>query len=324
VGETSASYQIRSSIRSALDFSAPGDRVLVGVSGGADSLALAQGLILEAEEFAIQPIAIIIDHQLQKNSHEVASTTEKTLVGIGFTDVRIIKVKVDGRDGIEASARRARYSAFEEVARNLDATLFLLGHTKDDQAETVLMGLARGSGTRSLSGMAEKYGIFFRPLLAITRAQTIRACEEWKLSPWSDPHNDDLQFTRVRVRKNVLPTIERDLGPGIADALVRSAKLLRDDADALDEWSASLFSGMNPLDLDVVALESLPRAVRTRVLRLAIYAAGAPAGSLNAEHIAPVEAMVSAWRGQGECSLPGGVKVQRISGRLSLLRPTHN
>ena len=324
MGETSASYQIRSSIRSALDFSAPGDRVLVGVSGGADSLALAQGLILEAEEFAIQPIAIIIDHQLQKNSHEVASTTEKTLVGIGFTDVRIIKVKVDGRDGIEASARRARYSAFEEVARNLDATLFLLGHTKDDQAETVLMGLARGSGTRSLSGMAEKYGIFFRPLLAITRAQTIRACEEWKFSPWSDPHNDDLQFTRVRVRKNVLPTIERDLGPGIADALVRSAKLLRDDADALDEWSASLFSGMNPLDLDVVALESLPRAVRTRVLRLAIYAAGAPAGSLNAEHITPVEAMVTAWRGQGECSLPGGVKVQRISGRLSLLRPTHN
>ena len=298
--------------------------MLVGVSGGADSLALAQGLILEAEEFAIQPIAIIIDHQLQKNSHEVASTTEKTLVGIGFTDVRIIKVKVDGRDGIEASARRARYSAFEEVARNLDATLFLLGHTKDDQAETVLMGLARGSGTRSLSGMAEKHGIFFRPLLAITRAQTIRACEEWKFSPWSDPHNDDLQFTRVRVRKNVLPTIERDLGPGIADALVRSAKLLRDDADALDEWSASLFSGMNPLDLDVVALESLPRAVRTRVLRLAIYAAGAPAGSLNAEHITPVEAMVTAWRGQGECSLPGGVKVQRISGRLSLLRPTHN
>ena len=134
MGETSASYQIRSSIRSVLDFSAPGDRVLVGVSGGADSLALAQGLILEAEEFAIQPVAIIIDHQLQKKSHEVALSTEKILIGIGYTDVRIIKVSVDGRDGMEASARRARYSAFEDVAREVDATLFLMGHTKDDQA----------------------------------------------------------------------------------------------------------------------------------------------------------------------------------------------
>lgn len=250
--------------------------MLVGVSGGADSLALAKGLILEAEEFAIQPIAIIIDHQLQKNSHEVSEATEKTLVGIGYTDVRIIKVSVDGRDGMEASARRARYSAFEDVAREVDATLFLLGHTKDDQAETVLLGLARGSGTRSLSGMAEQHGIFFRPLLAITREQILRACEEWQLLPWSDPHNDDVQYTRVRVRKSVIPTIERELGPGIVDALARSAKLLRDDADALDEWSASLFSGMNPLDLDVAVLESLPRAVRTRVLRLAIYAAGLP------------------------------------------------
>ena len=324
MGETSASYQIRSAVRDALNFSSPGDRVLVGVSGGPDSLVLAKALMLEAEEFAIQPIAIIVDHQLQNNSHDVAIATEKNLIGVGYTDVRIMKVHVDGKDGMEAAARRARYSAFAEVAGEVEATLFFLGHTKDDQAETVLLGLARGSGTRSLSGMAYRQGIYVRPLLEITREQVLSACDEWKLSPWSDPHNEEERFARVRARKNVIPIIERELGPGISDALARSAKLLRDDADALDEWSASLFAGMNPLDLEISTLEALPKAVRSRILRLAIYAAGAPAGSLTADHIAPVEAMISAWRGQGECSLPGGVKVERISGRLSLLRPNRN
>ena len=320
MGEPTATLLIRNAVKATLDFCAPGDRVLIGVSGGADSLALAKAVILESESAALQPIAIIINHQLQEKSGDVAEATEKILVGMGYTDIRIIPVIVDGKDGIEASARRARYDAFEHVAREIDATVFLLGHTKDDQAETVLLGLARGSGTRSLSGMAEHYGMYFRPLLGISRAQTVAACAEWNIQPWFDPHNDDEKFTRVKVRKNVLPVFERELGPGISDALVRSAKLLRDDADALDEWASSLFAGMNPRDLDVATLESLPRAVRTRVLRLAIYAAGAPAGSLSAEHIAPVEAMISAWRGQGASALPGGVKVERISGRLSLLR----
>lgn len=320
MGEASATHLVRTAVRTTLNFCAPGDRVLVGVSGGADSLALAKAVILESEVAAIQPIAIIIDHQLQANSHEVSLSAEKTLMAIGYTDIRIIKVRVDGKDGMEAAARRVRYEAFEKVAREVDATVFLLGHTLDDQAETVLLGLARGSGTRSLSGMPEHFGMYFRPLLGITRTQTLAACDEWNLPIWFDPQNEDEKFTRVKVRKVVLPTMENELGPGISAALVRSAKLLRDDADALDEWAATLYSGMNPVNLDVVTLESLPRAVRTRVLRLAIYAAGAPAGSLNAEHIAPVEAMVSAWRGQGACSLPGGVKVERISGRLSLLR----
>lgn len=315
-----SSAAVRSAIRSALTFASAGDQILVGVSGGADSLALAAGLFLEAAEKVLKPIAVIIDHGLQDNSETVSNNTRLELEKIGYKDIRIIKIKVEVTDGIEASARRSRYEAFNKLALELNAKVFLLGHTKDDQAETVLLGLARGSGTRSLSGMAHVNGVFVRPLLSISRSQTVAACAEWKLIPWQDPHNSNEKFTRVRVREKVLPNMEKEIGPGVADALVRSARLLRDDADALDEWAANEFSKFNPTDFDIAELAELPKAVRTRILRMAIYALGAPAGSLSAEHIDPVEALISAWHGQGVCSLPGGVKVARISGRLSLLR----
>lgn len=314
------SAAVRSAIRSALTFASAGDQILVGVSGGADSLALAAGLFLEAAEKVLKPIAVIIDHGLQNNSETVSNNTRLELEKIGYKDIRIIKIKVEVTDGIEASARRSRYEAFNKLALELNAKVFLLGHTKDDQAETVLLGLARGSGTRSLSGMAHVNGVFVRPLLLISRSQTVAACAEWNLIPWQDPHNSNEKFTRVRVREKILPNMEKEIGPGVADALVRSARLLRDDADALDEWAANEFSKFNPTDFDIAELVKLPKAVRTRILRMAIYTLGAPAGSLSAEHIDPVEALISAWHGQGVCSLPGGVKVARISGRLSLLR----
>ena len=193
-----------------------------------------------------------------------------------------------------------------------------LGHTKDDQAETVLLGLARGSGTRSLSGMAQRIDNYRRPLLSITRAQTEAACEEAGIKFWRDPHNQSMEFTRVRVRENVLPMMEKEIGPGVTDALTRSARLLRDDADALDQWADEVFDELDPISLDIATLETLPRAIRSRVLRKAIYLAGAPSGSLSADHIEPVESLVTAWKGQGAISLPGGVTVARISGRLSL------
>ena len=127
-----------------------------------------------------------------------------------------------------------------------------------------------------------------------------------------------MEFTRVRVREVVLPVMEKEIGPGIADALSRSARLLRDDADALDQWSEEAFEELEPSSMNIAALESLPRAIRTRVMRKAIYLAGAPAGSLTAEHIEAVEALVTDWKGQGAVSLPGGVTAARISGRLSL------
>ena len=318
MAETTPLYQIRLAVRSELDDIAAGDSVLVAASGGADSSALAAALLLECKTKSIKVIALIIDHGLQKNSADVTHETKRTLTKIGYENIEIRRVTVEITDGLEASARRARYQALNDVANSHNAVAVFLGHTKDDQAETVLLGLARGSGSRSLSGMASRVDRYRRPLLSITRAQTEAACEEAGIKFWQDPHNQSMEFTRVRVREVVLPTMEKEIGPGISDALARSAKLLRDDADALDYLSDEIFSKLEPASLEISKLESQPRAIRTRVLRKAIYLAGAPQGSLSAEHIEPVEALITAWKGQGPISLPGGVTVARISGRLSL------
>ena len=318
MAETTPLYQIRLAVRSELEDIAAGDSVLVAASGGADSSALAAALLLECKSKSIKVIALIIDHGLQKNSADVTHETKRTLTKIGYENIEIRRVTVEITDGLEASARRARYQALSDVANSHNAVAIFLGHTKDDQAETVLLGLSRGSGSRSLSGMAARVDRYRRPLLAITRAQTEAACEEAGIKFWQDPHNQSMEFTRVRVREVVLPTMEKEIGPGISDALARSAKLLRDDADALDSLSDEIFSKLEPASLDISKLESQPRAIRTRILRRAIYLAGAPQGSLSAEHIEPIEALIAAWKGQGAISLPGGVTVARISGRLSL------
>jgi tRNA(Ile)-lysidine synthase len=239
---------------------------------------------------------------------------------MGIQKTHVIKVDVDITDGLEASARRARYAALDACAEKTGAALILLGHTRDDQSESVLLGLARGSGARSLSAMAMRNGKYVRPLLAITREETLGTCAEAQLDPWDDPHNADKTFTRVRVRHDVIPHLEKNLGPGISAALARTASLLRDDADALDQLAEEEFAAHEPLSLDINRLEKLPKAIRTRVLRMAIYAAGAPSGSLSADHITPIEAFITDWRGQGPSDLPGGVRVSRISGRLSLSR----
>jgi tRNA(Ile)-lysidine synthase len=301
---------LRSAVRAALEKFSAGDVILVAVSGGADSLALAEAAKLEGEKLAFKVIGVTVDHQLQSGSDLQAEKVVEQLSIPCFVE----KVIVEVTDGLEASARRARYAALEKCAKENNAVAILLGHTKDDQAETVLLGLARGSGARSLSGMANENGIYLRPFLEITRAQTVAACKELNMQPWSDPHNDDESFLRVKARKKVLPVMESELGPGIRDALVRSAQLLRDDADALDALAKEFWQ--QDRSLEVAPLAALPRAIRTRVLRLALFESGA--SQLSAEQVAQVEALISNWKGQGEVSLPAGVKVSRISGRLTL------
>ena len=308
---------VRNAVRSWLEKYEAGDKVLVAVSGGADSLALAHALIVESKNLAITVIGVTVDHQLQPQSSVQGERVVHQLSQMGITCL-IKKVNVEVKEGLEASARKARYNALNEVAQQENVVAIFLGHTQDDQAETVLLGLARGSGTRSLSGMAHHNGIYVRPLLEITRAQTEIFCKEVGLNFWCDPHNQDSQFARVRVRKVALPILEKTIGPGISEALARSAQLLRDDADALDHWAKREELQLDLSDLACAHLEQLPRAIRTRILRRAIYAAGAPAGSLSADHVSVVEALICAWNGQGAANLPGGVKVERISGRLSL------
>ena len=319
VSTNPATVAIRSAVRECLSSCSAGDTVLVAVSGGADSLALAAALVPESKNLLVNLVGVTIDHQLQENSGEQATKVITQLSELGIAQVEIVKVNVELVDGLEASARRARYSALDAAAEKYSAKLVFLGHTLNDQAESVLLGLARGSGARSLSGMARCTGRYCRPLLEITRAETLAACVENKLTPWVDPHNSDSRFARVRVRTEALPKLEESIGPGITEALARSADLLRDDADALDGWAAQVAAGLDLTDLEISLLADLPKAVRTRVIRMASYAAGAPIGSITAEHVACVEAFVTSWHGQGACSLPGGVKVSRISGRLSLL-----
>ena len=263
---------------------------------------------------------VSVDHQLQSQSSVQAEKVVAALLKMGIEKTHVVKVDVEITDGLEASARRARYAALDACAEKTGAVFIFLGHTRDDQSESVLLGLTRGSGARSLSAMAARNGKYIRPLLSITREETLGACAEAQLDPWDDPHNADKTFTRVRVRHDVIPHLEKNLGPGISAALARTASLLRDDADALDQWAEEEILGLDLHDLDCTYLQGLPRAIRSRIIRRAIYATGAPSGSLTTEHVGAVEALICAWNGQGPAHLPGGVKVERFSGRLSLSR----
>lgn len=314
---TQALVELRSAVRPHLSALSAGDRILVAVSGGADSLALAGALLVEAKEFLIACIGVTIDHQLQDGSDIQARKVVNQLERIGFADVISEKVIVNQSSGLESGARDARYTALHKIADQRGAIQIYLGHTRDDQAESVLLGLARGSGARSLSGMAAVNGKIIRPLLSVTRELTEQACKDLGLDAWNDPHNFNTEFSRVRVRTQVLPVMEKAIGPGIAEALARTASLLRDDADALDQLTDRTAQGHDLSSLEIEFLAGLPKAIRTRLIRRAIYAQGAPVGSISADHVSAVEALVTSWHGQGEISLPGGVKVARISGRLS-------
>ena len=313
-----AIVSIRNAVRPHLEELEPGASFLVAVSGGADSLALAYALFLEAEPLALRPIAITIDHQLQQNSNLQAEKVAQQLREMGYVHIYIEKVLVIPHAGLEADARNVRYEALNKKAQEEKASKVFLGHTSNDQAETVLLGLARGSGTRSLSGMAEVNGIYIRPLLAISREITERACRESNLDFWNDPHNEDKNFSRVKIRHEVIPYLQENLDPGISGALIRTASLLREDGEALDLWAAREAQALDLGDIDCLHLATLPRAIRTRILRLAALQAGVTPGTLTFEQIGALDALISRWNGQGEVSLSGGVKVARISGRLSL------
>ena len=307
-------------VRNALAHFEPGDRILLAVSGGADSLLLAAATNLEASKVGIQLSALVVDHQLQNGSGEVALSAQKKLIGLGITEANVAQVEVignGGNGGMEAAARRARYEALDAEADRIGAVAIFLGHTEDDLAETVLLGLARGSGTRSLSGMAFHVGRYVRPFLELTRAQVLIACKESGIEFWSDPQNEELSFARVRVRNEILPKMEKEIGPGISKALARTSRILREDADALDLIAGDIFASLaDPAQIPIELISELPIAVRKRVIKRAIEAMGAP--SLSAEQILEVEALVGAWKGQGAVALAGGITARRDSGRLTL------
>lgn len=288
----------------------------VAVSGGADSLALAAATAQLADRRALTLHGLIVDHRLQDDSANVAARVAKQLHALGFAEVRVLEVDVRGPGGPEAAARAARYAALRG-ALPTDDSLVLLGHTRDDQAETVLLGLGRGSGPRSIAGMRRLDPPWGRPLLDVPRSVTTAACAELGLDPWQDPHNADPAYARVRLRREVLPLLEDVLQGGVASALARTASQLRDDAEALDLLADRLLdAARRGASLEVSELSGAPPALRRRVLRRWLLDAGV--AELTDGHLRAADALIGEWRGQGGVWLPGGLVVSRTRGRLTV------
>ncbi|MDE2386799.1 MAG: tRNA lysidine(34) synthetase TilS [Actinomycetales bacterium] len=302
---------------------AAGDLVLVGCSGGADSMALAEAAAFEGERAGMRVGAIVVDHGLQAGSDAVAAQTAEVLSARGLAPVLVRRVQVGRAGGTEAAARDARYGAFAQAAADTGARAVALAHSLNDQAETVLLGLARGSGAKSLAGMRDITAaadfVYLRPLLAITRETTVAACVGAGIEYWQDPMNDDPDFARVRARKNVLPVLEAELGPGIAAALARTADIAREDSDYLDTLSAEILKafakfGPTSITLPVDLLEQQPAAIRNRVIAQAIAVFGTPT---TRAHVLAVAELATDWHGQKPLTLPG-IRVGRTGGEIHL------
>ncbi len=293
--------------------------VLVALSGGPDSLALAAATAFEAPRAGLRAGAVIVDHGLQDGSADAAgrASAQARALGLDPVVVRTVEVSATG-DGPEASARTARYTALDQVARETGAVRVLLGHTLDDQAETVLLGLARGSGAGSLQGMAASSDRYARPLLGIRRETTRQACLDANLEPWDDPQNADPAFARVRVRDEVLPVLERELGPGVAEALARTAEQLREDeaafADQIDEFIEEICEPAEAgIAVSVAALAANPAALRQRIIRHVVASEFGTA--LSRAQTLEVARLVTDWHGQGPLDLPG-CRAARVGARL--------
>ena len=321
---TPAIADVRRAVRESFDVAGveAGELVLVACSGGADSLALAVAAGFEGARAGVRVGAVIVEHGLQAETAGVAARTAEVLRGLGLDPVQVVPVNVGESGGPEAAARTARYEALDAAAAALGARFVLLGHTLDDQAETVLLGLGRGSGPKSLAGMSTVSGSYLRPLLAIRRATTEAFCRDSSLDYWTDPQNSDPRFTRVKLRHEVLPLLETALGGGVAEALARTANLLRADATALDQLAAELFAAeaqvaATTVTLDCEALAKHPSALSSRLIKLAIETVG---GQASATAIDSVTALVFDWHGQKPLTL-SGTRVER-TGRSLVFRTT--
>jgi tRNA(Ile)-lysidine synthase len=296
-----------------------GSVFLVALSGGGDSLALAWAAAEELPKKGIRVGAVIVDHQLQDGSADVAARASARAEGWGLSPVLTKVVHVGAGAGPEDAARTARYRAFGEALHETGAKGVLLAHSEDDQAETVLLGLARGSGPGSLKGMAVSDGLYHRPLLGlgrgVLRQALVDAGEIW----WEDPHNSDPRFARVRVRNEVLPAMESALGPGVAPALARTAELFRQDSAVLDDLARALYDrsaathAPGHASLSVAELEDQPEALRSRALRLLVTSVGAPPPGY--QHVKDMSSLISHWKGQSELSVPGA-RVGREGGSI--------
>lgn len=297
-------------------------RVLVACSGGPDSLALAAvaayfGRRGHVDGHPVSVGAVVVDHQLQPGSADVAAAAAAVLRELELSPVQVRTVDVASSGiGPEAAARDARHAALEAAADDAGATAILLGHTLDDQAEQVLLGLARGSGTRSLAGMRPARGHLLRPFLGLRRDDTLEICAVEGLDPWHDPSNENPAFARSRTRVEVLPMLEDKLGPGVAESLARTASILQLDADYLEAVANDTFVRLQErtggeIALPEAELGELAPAIRFRVIAKAAAAVGGQQPSY--QRLLAAEALLRRHGSAGPVELPGGVSVYRLS-----------
>ncbi|MGJ9372458.1 tRNA lysidine(34) synthetase TilS [Nesterenkonia sp. CF4.4] len=305
----------RRAVEAALD---PEGLTLVACSGGADSLALATAAAFHRAQDAAQVGAVVVDHQLHPESEQVTATALAQLTRLGLAPVISVTAAVDpdSGEGPEAAARTARYRAFAQALAQTGATRMLLAHTRDDQAEQVLLGLARGSGTRTLAGIPAVRGPFRRPLLGLTRADTEEICAHAQLQPWQDPANADSRFLRSRVRTEILPYLEAQLNGSIRESLARTAQIAAEDAAYLEEQAKARFARLledpgpqGELRMELQALLEAPPAIRRRVIALAVVAAGGSNPSF--ERLTAVEKLLTKTGSAGPIELEGGVLAHR-------------
>jgi tRNA(Ile)-lysidine synthase len=295
--------QLRTAVEAFVrDYVATVDEWCVALSGGPDSLALT------AVAAPLRPTtALIVDHGLQSDSAAVAETARAQAVALGCVDAQVLCVRVGNEGGPEAAARAARYAALGAYREGP----VLLAHTLDDQAETVLLGLGRGSGARSIAGMRPHDPPWCRPLLGVRRTVTHAACVELGLTAWQDPQNADRRFTRTRLRQEVLPLLEEVLGGGVAEALARTAMALREDTELIDTLAAQALPDVTAgAGLQTQALAALPDVIRRRVIRGWLLAGGAT--GLTDKQIRGVDTLVTAWRGQGGVAVGSTLRGQRL------------
>lgn len=304
--EGGAAWEVRAAVRAwrrAHPEPAAGP-VCVALSGGADSLALLAAAVAEFD--AVE--ALCVDHGLQDASAAVAARAADLARLLG-ADAQVMTAEIGTAGGPEAAARTGRYAALDAARAGRPV---LLAHTRDDQAETVLLGLARGAGARSVRAMAPWDAPWGRPLLDVPGDRTRAACAELGLAPWQDPHNIDPRFRRVRVRRELMPLLADVLGPGVDAALARTAAQIRRDDDHLTALAETAYAAAatapgvaaRPPELDVAALEGLHPAVLTRVVRHWLREAGTT--ELRAAQIDAVTALVTGWKGQGGVAVSAG------------------
>lgn len=316
----SALHAARRSVGQMLD---PEGLNLVACSGGADSLALAAAAAWHQRRSSgplagVRVGAVVVDHHLHPDSVEVSGRAVRQLKDLGLDPVRIFTADIDPDSplGPEAAARTGRYRAFGKALTELGGTRVLLAHTRDDQAEQVLLGLARGSGTRSLAGIPTARGPYRRPLLDLTRQDTEAICRHLGLTWWQDPANSDPRYLRSKIRTQILPYLQENLSGSIRESLARTADIAADDADYLETQAKDVFPQLledpdpsGALRLKLHPLRAEPPAIRRRIIALAVVAAGG--SNPSHERLTAAEKLLTGSRSAGPVQMEGEVTLHR-------------